>query len=305
MKQVALRSVVVEFGKVRALAGVDVDARSGEVVLFAGPNGAGKSTLIRVMLGLVRPQAGHLEVDGVAHRVDNAFKRTLGYLPEAVAFAENLTGRQVLRFFARARGVSNARVDAVLERVDLSGAAKRAVRGYSRGMRQRLGLGLSILAEPELLILDEPTGGLDQAGLVVLWSILTEWREAGRMVVVSSHDLTLLERRVDRLCLLREGRVVAFDSPEKLRELAALPLRVTFGLATDRAQAADFAAAVDLALPGARRGEYNGALTVEVAPGGLLPLMDVRGSHADAVLTMRVEEPGLDQIYEHLLKAVR
>jgi Cu-processing system ATP-binding protein len=304
MKQVALRSVAVRFGKVEALAGVDVDVRSGEVVLFAGPNGAGKSTLIRVMLGLVRPQAGHLEVDGTPHRVDNAFKRTLGYLPEAVAFAENLTGRQVLRFFARARGVSAKRVEAVLELVDLSGAAGRAVRGYSRGMRQRLGLGLSVLAEPELLILDEPTGGLDQAGLSVLWSILAQWRAAGRMVVVSSHDLTLLERRVDRLCLLREGRVVAFDSPEQLRALAALPVRVTFGLATDRSRAEAFASAVDLAMPGARQGQFNGALTVEVAPDRLLPLMDVRAGHTEVVRSMRVEEPGLDQIYEHLLKAV-
>src|SRR5690606_20909685 len=131
--------------------------------------------------------------------VPNALRERLGYLPEAPALSENLTGRQVMRFFASARGVSSRRVEEVLERVGLAQAAGRSVGGYSRGMRQRLGLGVAILAEPDLLVLDEPTGGLDQQGLTLLWSVLAEWRERGRTVLVTTHDLALIERRADQL----------------------------------------------------------------------------------------------------------
>ena len=163
--------------------------------------------MMRVLLGLVRPQGGSVTADGRATRVDNRFKAALSYLPEAVAFHENLTGLDVVRFFARARGVSAKRAEQALERVGLAHARRRAVRGYSRGMRQRLGLAAAILPESPLLILDEPTGGLDQEGLSVLWSVLEEWRAAGRMVLLSAHDLALLERRVDRMCVVRSGRV--------------------------------------------------------------------------------------------------
>src|SRR5690606_1751880 len=105
-------------------------------------------------------------------------------------------------------------------------AADRAVRGYSRGMRQRLGLGVALLSEPELLVLDEPTGGLDQEGLGVLWSVLDEWRAAGRTVVMSTHDVASVERRADEVVVLQAGRVRAHGSPDALRRSSALPVRV-------------------------------------------------------------------------------
>ena len=108
----------------------------------------------------------------------------------------------------------------------LADAGRRAIRGYSRGMRQRLGLGVAILSTPELLVLDEPTAGLDQEGLSVLWSVIAEWREAGRMVLASTHDLALMERRMDEISVLRAGRVLVQGSAEDLRRSAQIPHRI-------------------------------------------------------------------------------
>ena len=301
LERLAMRDVTVRFGRVEALTAVDVDLSAGEVVLLAGPNGAGKSTLIQVLLGLVRPDGGSLEINGVPAAVDARLRERLGYLPEAVAFTESLHGRQLLRFFARARGVSRARVDEALAEVGLTAAAGRAIRGYSRGMRQRLGLALATLHTPELLILDEPTGGLDQEGLTVLWDVLARWQAAGRMVLLSSHDLGLLERRVDRICLLQRGRVQAFDTPARLREETALPVRVTFALDRSDDDVAQLLAAV-ARFDHAAAEAANGSLHLEVAPDRLLEILDLRGQWPGAVTRVRVEEPGLDAVYDHLLR---
>lgn len=303
MRSLALRDVSVRFGAVQALRGASFALRGGEALILAGPNGAGKSTLIGVLLGLVRSDRGTLCVDGMDQPgVTAAFKERLGYLPEAVAFAEALTGRQVLLFFARARGVSRARVDEVLARVGLSDAARRAVRGYSRGMRQRLGLAVAILSTPELLILDEPTGGLDQEGLAVLGAVLDEWRNAGRLVLIATHDLGLMERRVDRIVVLESGKVIADAPPAELRRVVALPIRVTFKLARDGADAAAFAASLEpVATPGSIA-YADGILRAEVVPALLLALLDRRAADRTLIEALRVEEPSLEQVYERLLE---
>lgn len=300
MKTLTLKDVVVRFGEVRALDGVSVSVHSGETVMLVGPNGAGKSTLLRVLLSLVRAQRGELLVDDKPLKVGirgglHAFRRQLGYLPEAVAFSENLSGRNVLKFFAMARGVPKGRINAVLKRVGLEHAARRAVRGYSRGMRQRLGLGVAILADPHLLVLDEPTGGLDQEGLEVLWGVLAEWREMGRIALISSHDLTLLERRVDRIGVLKHGRLVAMGSPADLRERVGLPVRVTFGVGSGGNGLASALADWQVVERDDRR------LVVEAPPDRLLDLVRFSVAHERVVTSMRVEEPGLDQVYDRLL----
>ncbi len=303
MRNVSLEDIKVDFGSVLALDRISVDFSPG-ITLLAGPNGSGKSTLIKVLLGLIRPNAGVLRADGHRVRIDNAYKQKLGYLPEAVAFAENLSGRQILNFFARARNVPKKRVQVVLDRIGLTGAARRRVGGYSKGMRQRLGLGAAILAEPDLLLLDEPSGGLDQEGLSVLWSVLKEWREKERIVLVTSHDLALMEHRVNRICLLKEGRVCAQGSPTDLRYQAALPIKVDFQLNPGSTR-------VHLLIKDIRAWEAvhnmnheDQNLTVEIPPDDLLKLMDLRNRNAEAVVRIRVEEPGLDEVYESLLEEV-
>ena len=301
---ILVEGLAVHFGSVHALAGVDLELGAGETSVLAGPNGAGKSTLLGVLLGLLEPDAGRVLVDGrdlvaSGRRFRREVREQVGYLPESVAFADTLTGRQVLRFFAYARGVSRTRVEQVLERVGLARAAGRAVRGYSRGMRQRLGIGVSILSEPELLVLDEPTGGLDQQGLGLLWDVLQEWRDAGRTAVVSTHDLALIEARADRVHVLSAGRVVASGTPDELRERADLPVRVRLEMHEHRS-AEPLAGALSGAL-GVPVDLAGGLIRLEVPPAALLAVLEQLGASSGDVANVRVEEPGLDAIYEHLL----
>ncbi len=304
MNRLALDNVSVRFGAVQALSKVSIELAAGQVMMMIGPNGAGKSTLARVLLGLVRPQEGSFEIDGKPRKVDNAFKKHLGYLPEAVAFSDNLKGRQVMRFFSWARGVPSKRIDTALERVGLAHAARRKVRGYSKGMRQRLGLAVAILAEPTLLILDEPTGGLDSEGLSVLWSVLDEWRNKGRMVLMASHHLDLLERHVDTISVFKGGHVLAEGTPDELRRSVLIPHRVTLRLSDDVADA-DAVAGLERALDGWAHGtttRAGGALVVETRAESLLALMDVRAEFCAAVSGLRIEEPSLDMVYQRLLE---
>lgn len=301
MKQISLQGVSIHFGSLTALTEVDLALSPGQVTLLAGPNGAGKSTILRVLLGLLPSKSGTILVDGSPITVGKRFKARLGYLPEAVAFAETLTGRQVLRFIASARGLPRSRVEAILDQVGLSAAAARAIRGYSRGMRQRLGLGVAILSEPELLILDEPTGGLDQEGLTLLWSVLREWKAAHRFVILSSHDLALLESRVDRVCLLDEGTVRAEGTPAELRALAQVPVTVFLTLSEDGARVDALVDALQRWPRASLLGTEAGVLALEIEPDALLPLLDLHSHHTEAVQGIRVSEPAFDTIYDHLL----
>ncbi len=307
MKTLELRDVAVHFGRLKALDGLDVALEGGRVTLLAGPNGAGKSTLIRVLLGLVRPDRGRIVIDGREVLVDRALKERLGYLPESVAFSEVLTGREVLAFFAAARGVDRARIGVTLSRVGLAAAADRAVRDYSRGMRQRLGLGVAILSSPELLVLDEPSGGLDQDGLSLLWSVLDEWRAAGRVVLLASHEIALLETRVDDVCLLAAGRMVAHGSPAALRKKAELPLRIHVSLDREEhaAETEAFLATVRETRSGVATELVGAELEIELGQQELLPLLDLGARHAGALRDLRVKEPPFDEVYRRLLEGAR
>ena len=309
MKAVRVCDLDVDLGSVKALRGVDIGFEAGRALMLVGPNGAGKSTLMKVLLGLVRPDRGRIEVDGKLTSVDNAWKRHIGYLPEAVAFSENLSGRQLLGFFAHARGVDRAHIEATLERVGLTNAARRSIRGYSRGMRQRLGLAVSILSTPDLLILDEPTSGLDQEGLTVLWSVLDEWRDAGRMVLISSHDLALMERRIDDICVLRAGTVVAQGTADELRDLTQLPHRVSLELVKQMDEATRSSAEglqdaiVEMAQGDVQR--LDDRLVCEVPQAAILELISMQARFPGVVTGVRVEEPTLDVVYDALLRFER
>lgn len=302
----SLRDIAVRYGRVLALHGIDLDLVGGEVHVLAGPNGAGKSSLLAVLLGLVRPVTGTLHLGGATwvlprHGTPFGLRRRIGYLPEAVAFSETLTGRQILRFHARARGVPRRTADAVLERVGLGHAARRAVRGYSRGMRQRLGLGIAIVAEPDLLVLDEPTVGLDQEGLGLLWELLATWKAAGRAVVISTHDLALIERRTDHVRILRSGTCIASGSPASLRERLDLPVRVRVRLRTGEATAT-LAERYRGHLGGAHVGIVEDAVEVSTTAQRVVSVLNLVNGELDEVVATRVIEPGLDEVYEYFLK---
>jgi Cu-processing system ATP-binding protein len=301
MNELQARALAVRLGSVQALDDVSVSLTGGRVMMLVGPNGAGKSTLMKVLLGLIRPDHGRFEVDGQPVAIDNAWKQRIGYLPESVGFSENLTGRQLLRFFANARAVSRDRVELMLDRVGLAESGGRAIRGYSRGMRQRLGLAVAILSNPDLLILDEPTAGLDQEGLTVLWSVIDEWRDAGRMVLTSSHDLAMMERRVDEICVLRRGQVIAQGSGDDLRRSAKLPHRIWLEVA----EVSDNR--VELLCDAMRKWgkgsieRREGGILAEVSQDAILELVEIQSGFPGVITGMRVEEPTLDLVYDELL----
>jgi ABC-2 type transport system ATP-binding protein len=198
--------------------------RRGEVYGFLGPNGAGKTTTLRTLLGLVRPTSGVVAVLGEPPGSPAGLAR-VGSLVEAPAFYPYLSGRDNLRVLARYAGVGEARVDAVLAQVELSARGGDRSATYSLGMKQRLGVAAALLKDPELLILDEPTNGLDPAGMAEMRAFIRSLGEGGRTVVLSSHQMGEVEQVCDRVGVIRDGSLVAEGTVEELRGRASLRVR--------------------------------------------------------------------------------
>ena len=232
------------FGHLTALDGVNLEVRRGEVFGFLGPNGAGKTTTIAILLGLVHPSAGGAEVLGcdVRHGLSRALRR-VGAIVEMPAFYPYMSGEDNLRVFARVTGgEAEKRIPAMLEQVGLKGREKDKAGTYSLGMRQRLGLAAALVGDPELLILDEPTNGLDPAGMQEMRAFIRHLAaEEGRTVFLSSHLLHEVEQVCDRVVILNKGRVIAQGRvDELLRQSRAVEMRIA-----ETEQAAGLLAALD------------------------------------------------------------
>ncbi len=226
---VELDRITKAYGRKEAVRDVDLVLRPGECVALAGHNGAGKSTLIKLMLGLITPTRGKISVLG---RTPAAGGRAdVGYLPESLALYPGMTGVETLAFYAKLKGQPVAHNAALLQRVGIADAAGYRVGTYSKGMRQRLGLAQALLGSPQLLLLDEPTAGLDPALRQSFYEILGELRERGVTVVLSSHALAEVEGRADRIVIMNGGRKCADGSMSDLRNLAALRTRIRLRLA--------------------------------------------------------------------------
>lgn len=212
MTQIAVRSLTKQFGQVRAVDDLTFDVRQGVITGFLGPNGAGKTTALRAMLGLVTPTSGEVLIGGKPYARLSHPRRVVGALLEASGFHPGRRARDHLRILAGVARVDDARVDEVLALVRLDGDARRRVGEYSLGMRQRLGLASALLGDPAVLVLDEPSNGLDPAGMAWLRGILRDLAEQGRTVVVSSHVLSEVAQTVDHVVIIHEGRL-RFDGP--------------------------------------------------------------------------------------------
>ena len=204
-----------------AVDDLELRVRRGEVYGFLGPNGAGKTTTLRMLLGLVRPTAGRAAVLGAAPGAPHGLAR-IGAMVEAPAFYPYLSGRDNLRVLARYAGVREDRVEAVLDEVGLSDRAADRSATYSTGMKQRLGVAAALLKDPELLILDEPTNGLDPAGMAEMRKFIRSLGKGGRTVVLSSHLMGEIEQVSDRVGVIRDGSLVAEGTVEELRGRAGL-----------------------------------------------------------------------------------
>jgi ABC-2 type transport system ATP-binding protein len=212
MSVVTTTALTRRFGTVTALDGLTVELPPTGVIGLVGPNGSGKSTLIRILLGLIRPTSGSASVLGSSISAPREYASRVGVLIESPAFSPGLSARANLVSLARLRHLPLRRVDAVVAQVGLAGRDREPVKRFSLGMKQRLGIAAALLSDPELLILDEPTNGLDPAGIVEIRELLRDLGRNGRTVIVSSHQLSEIEAVCDHLVVIRFGELV-FSGP--------------------------------------------------------------------------------------------
>lgn len=292
---VSVTGVEKSYRKVRALRDVSFDLVPGRLSALVGHNGAGKTTLIKLMLGLIRADRGEIRVMGQDPAAGEfSARRLLGYLPENVAFNAALTGRETLTFYARLKQIKPALAWALLDRVGLSDAADRRVGTYSKGMRQRLGLAQALLGQPRVLLLDEPTTGLDPALRQTFYEILNELRDGGATVLISSHALNELEDRAEHVLIMNRGRLVAQGTLAELRSLSQLPIRVSLDLASGLADATAASIAGEPISAAGRR-------TVLVADEkGKMDLLRA-AANDPRVENIEIAAPTLDDLYAHFL----
>ena len=223
---VRAESLSKRFGEVLAVQDLSFALEAGTITGFLGPNGAGKTTTLRMLLGLAAPTSGRaLVFDSSYAELANPALR-IGAVLEATDFHPGRNGRDHLRTLARAAEVPDSRADEVLGLVELTGAARRRVKGYSLGMRQRLGLAAALLGDPELLILDEPANGLDPEGVRWLRDFLRAFASEGRTVLISSHVLAEVAQTVDQVLIISRGRLVVESSLEQLTARVGGSVRV-------------------------------------------------------------------------------
>jgi ABC-2 type transport system ATP-binding protein len=195
-----------------ALVGLDLEVHAGEIFGFLGPNGAGKTTTMNVLLGFIPPTSGAASLFGIDVRQPIARQR-IGYLPELTYYYKFLTAEELLRFYAKifglTRGETDKRIAQLLRLVELEHAAKRPIKGYSKGMQQRVGIAQSLINNPDLLILDEPTSGLDPLGRMKVREIIQRLKDEGKTVFFSSHELGEVEAICDHVAIVHEGQLKA------------------------------------------------------------------------------------------------
>jgi len=226
MNAIEVHGLTKHFGDVVAVEDLSFAVREGSVTAFLGPNGSGKTTTLRILLGLVRPTAGAATIDGRSYRELSDPLRSVGAVLESSSFHPARRGRDHLRVIATAAGLPAMRVGEVLDKVGLSEVAGRRVRGYSLGMRQRLGLATALLGKPRVLILDEPTNGLDPEGVHWLRRFMRSFAEDGGTVLVSSHLLAEVALSVDDVVIIARGRLVEQSPLDELARKAGSAVRI-------------------------------------------------------------------------------
>lgn len=277
-KAISVSGLHKSFGRTHALDGLDLTVEAGEVHGFLGPNGAGKSTTIRVLLGLLRADSGAAQLLGGDPWHDAvALHRRLAYVPGDVELWPNLTGGEAIDLLSRLRGgLDKKRRDELIERFDLDPGKKG--RAYSKGNRQKVAIIAALASDAELLLLDEPTAGLDPLMEVVFQDVITQAKAAGRTVLLSSHILAQVEKLCDRVSIIRQGRVVQSGTLSEMRHLT----RTTIEAETER--------------PATGFDELPGVHGVRTADGRVH--FSVDGAHLDGAIR-RLTESGIRSLISH------
>ncbi len=279
------------FQSVEALKAVSLTLEAGRRAALLGHNGAGKSTMMKIILGLIPFDGGEVSVCGAAPG-SAAARSQLAYLPENVAFHPALTGEEQLRHYLALRGENPRQAMELLARVGLAHAARRRIGTYSKGMRQRVGLAQTLIGRPRLLVLDEPTSGLDPVSRRDFYDLLDGLSAEGTAILLSSHVLTEVEARTDRILILSGGELVAEGTLADLRARAALPIALLVRPAPGRA------ASLTAAFPEAVAGG-DGLLRLSCAQAEKLPLLARIAALGGAVADLDVIPPSLEDIYSH------
>jgi ABC-2 type transport system ATP-binding protein len=216
------------YGKIQAVKGISMRVEQGEIFGFLGPNGAGKTTTIRCMLDVIRPTSGTLRVLGLdAQRDKMELHQHIGYLPGDVRLPGQMTGKQIINYFSRLQGLEPVLLDDLVARFGVE--IKRPLKGYSKGMRQKIGIVLAFMCDPEILILDEPTSGLDPLLQRTFNEFLLQEQERGKTIFMSSHIMSDVEKVCQRVAVIRQGEIVTIEEVEKLRQKAGQRVTVEFG----------------------------------------------------------------------------
>lgn len=290
------------YGRRTVLHDVSLQIPMGRTVALIGHNGAGKTTMMKLLLGLIKPSHGEVRLLGCDPVGPNAFaaKAQLGFLPETVSFPSAMTGLEILNFFARLKGADRTKNMAHLDRVGLAGAAKQRVKTYSKGMRQRLGLAQALLGQPKVLLLDEPTTGLDPALRQTFYDIIDEARQAGVTTLLSSHALAELTPHADSVAIMNNGNMAAAGTVGELRQQAQLPILIRVRtIPSQAAQLADQMRGVDIRHVNGQAVEFN------CDPHDKMTLLRRVAEFGTAVEDVEIETPSLEQLYAHFQREDR
>lgn len=284
------------FDEVHALDDLSLAVSKGEMFGLIGHNGAGKSTLFKLMLGLIPASSGHISIQGIPvnGREFRQIRRKIGYLPENFVTYDSLTGLEILELFADLKRVPHSECQPLLSRVGLSTAAKRRVRGYSKGMRQRLGFAQALLGNPDLIFLDEPTNGLDPEGIHDFYRILRGIQSAGATIIITSHILAEIQERVDRLVILSGGRIAAQGTLAELRAETALPSVIYVKPKPGHGPDLDNALA---GIAGLRLESTPGEAIISCAPEQKVMVLNILATLPDPVLDIVIREPSLEDLF--------
>lgn len=225
---IVIENLVKSYGQVQAVRGISMRIERGEIFGFLGPNGAGKTTSIRCMLDVIRPSSGTIRVLGLdAQHEAPALHQHIGYLPGDLRLPGRMTGKQVIDYFASLQGREPVLLSRLVERFDVE--LKRPLKGYSKGMRQKIGVVLAFMCDPDVLILDEPTSGLDPLLQRVFNEFLLEEQTRGKTIFMSSHIMSDVEKVCQRVAVIRSGELVTLETVDALREKAGQQVTVEFG----------------------------------------------------------------------------
>ena len=288
---VETRDLTKRYGSLTAVSNLNLNVRRGEVYGFLGPNGAGKTTTLRMLLGLIRPSSGDATVIGGSPGTPDSLER-VGALVESPAFYPYLSGRDNLRVMSRYSGVSKDRIGEVLDQVELSERAKDKFRKYSLGMKQRLGVAAALLKDPELLILDEPTNGLDPKGMADMRRLIRTLGTGDRTVLLSSHLLGEVEQICDRVGVIQRGELVAQGTVSELRGREGLLVR---------AEPVKYAHEIAKRLAGVEEvKETDGMLRLTTDPGRAAEINAKLVSAGLRVSEIRPSEQSLEEVFLEL-----